>query len=233
MQKLRKSMTIAAAAVLVAGGIASRAAADQRETEQFNRTVPFHAGGRFTLNNFSGRVTITGGDSNDIVIHAVRRATRERLDHIRIDVKVDASEVSIEANRKDSDWHERDDNVVDTDFEIQVPRKTDLDVKVFSSRVEVSGVEGSQRLRTFSGDLRVTEATGPMDAETFSGDIDVAFQGSPNGQLDFDSFSGRLDSTRPIATHASSRRSRVEGELGSGGDTRFRFKTFSGDVTLR
>ena len=48
-----------------------------------------------------------------------------------------------------------------------------------------------------------------------------------------DSFSGRINSSRPIMTHSSGRRSRMEGELGSGGNTRFRFKTFSGDVTLR
>jgi DUF4097 and DUF4098 domain-containing protein YvlB len=72
-----------------------------------------------------------------------------------------------------------------------------------------------------------------MDAETFSGDIDVSLTGSPNGQLDFDSFSGRINSSRPIAVHSSTHHSRMQGELGSGGSMQFRFKTFSGDVTLR
>ena len=233
MKQLRKSTIVVAALALCALGAASPAAAGQRETEQFDRKVPFHSGGRLKLNSFSGRVTITGGDSNEVVIHAVRRGRRERLDHIKIDVQADADEVSIEANRQDSDWPERNENVIETDFDIQVPRDTALNVNVFSSRVDISGVSGSQKLHAFSGDIHVTDATGPMDAETFSGDIDVAFKGSPNGQLDFDSFSGRIDSTRPILTHSSSRRSRMEGELGSGGDMRFRFKTFSGDVTLR
>jgi len=233
MKNLRNSAITAAALAVCALGIASPSWGGQRETEQFDRKVPFHSGGRLKLNNFSGRVTITGGDSNEVVIHAVRHATRERLDRIKIDVEADADEVSIEANRKESGWHERNDNVVETDFEIQVPRQTDLDVNVFSSRVDIAGVSGRQKLHAFSGDFRVTEATGPMDVETFSGDIDVAFSGSPNGQLDFDSFSGRINSSRPITMHSSSRRRRMQGELGTGGDTQFRFKTFSGDVTLR
>jgi len=233
MKTLRNSTIVAAALTVCAMMTASPASAGQRETEQFDRRVPLHSGGRLKLNNFSGRVTITGGDSNEVVIHAIRHGSRDRLDHIKIDVQSDADEVSIEANRQDSGWRDRNNNVVETEFDIQVPRETELDVRVFSSRIEVSGVSGSQKLHAFSGDLRVADATGPMDAETFSGDIDVAFKGTPNGRLDFDSFSGRINSSRPIMTHSSSRRSRMEGELGSGGDMRFRFKTFSGDVTLR
>ena len=233
MKKLHKSTIITTALACCVLGLAATTRAGQRETEQFDRKVPFHSGGRLKLNNFSGRVTITGGGSNEVVIHAVRRGTRDRLDHIKIDVQSDATQVSIEANRKDPGWDARNDNVIETDFEIQVPRETDLDVNVFSSRVDVSGVAGRQKLHAFSGDFRVADAAGPMDAETFSGDIDVTFSGAPNGQIDFDSFSGRISSSRPITMHSSTRRSRVQGELGSGGDTQFRFKTFSGDVTLR
>lgn len=209
---------------------ASVAAAD---TEQFDRTIPFHAGGRLKVNNFSGHVTITGTDGGNVVVHAVRHASRERLDAIHIDIAVDASEVAIEANKKDSDWGDRGDNVVETDFDIQVPRQTELDVHAFSSEVKISGVSGRQDLKTFSGAVIVTDATGPMHAETFSGNIDVTFAGAVNGQVDFHTFSGRLSSARPLSVHTASRRGSMSGELGSGGDTALQFKTFSGDVTLR
>lgn len=226
--------------LLVMGGLLLAAASAQaapagyeaRETEQFDRTISFHSGGRLKLKNFSGHVTITAADGSNVVIHAVRHATRERLDHIQIDVAVDASEVTIEANKRDRNWEDRNNNVVETDFDIQVPRQTELDVNAFSSEVRIKDVVGRQKLHTFSGEIHVTGANGAMDAETFSGDIDVAFT-DVNGQLDFDSFSGRLASDRPISMHTSSRRSRIRGAVGSGGDTELRFKTFSGDVTIR
>jgi DUF4097 and DUF4098 domain-containing protein YvlB len=234
MKLPRKSLVTAVAALLALSAAALPAAArEPRDTEQFDRTIPFHQGGKLKLNNFSGRVTITGTSGDNVVIHAVRRATRDRLDHIQIDVSVDASEVSIEANKRESGWREKNDNVVETDFEIQVPANTALDVKVFSSDIHVSGVSGAQKLHTFSGGVTVTDAAAAMDAETFSGDIDVNFAGAINGQVDFDSFSGRLRSDRPVTLRSSSRRSRMKGEIGSGGDTVLRFHTFSGDVTLR
>jgi len=233
--KLYSKPTLLAVAGMLALAASAQAAPhrlEPRETEQFDRTIAFHQNGRLKLKNFSGRVTITATDGTNVVIHAVRRAPRERLDHIQIDVAVDASEVSIEANKKDRDWEDKNNNVVETDFDIQVPRQTELDVNVFSSELQIKDVAGRQKLHTFSGEIKVTGATGSMDAETFSGDIEVGFS-DVNGQIDFDTFSGKFTSDRPIVLHTSGRRSRVRGEIGSGGNSEIRFKTFSGDVTIR
>ena len=107
--------------------------------------MQIRAGGQLRLKNFSGRVTITGSNRADMVVHAVRRAPRERLDHIKLEIVETASGVSIEANKKDDNWRDRDNNVVDTEFEIQVPADVALNVDVFSSDVFVKGVRGRQR----------------------------------------------------------------------------------------
>lgn len=235
MQIRRVSLTVAAGllAFAVSGAQAAPASGSQRESEQFDRTIPFQSGGRLNLNNFSGSVTITGTRGREIVVHAVRHASRERLDRIHIGVDVSGSEVSIEANKRDHSWDDDHDNVVETEFRIEVPRDTDLDIHVFSSDVHITGVSGRQKLHAFSGRLEVEGLEGPVDASTFSGDIDVSLASSIDGQVDFETFSGRLDSKRPIAVRTVGRHSGLRGDLGSGGNTELRFKTFSGDVTLR
>jgi hypothetical protein len=40
-------------------------------------------------------------------------------------------------------WNIHHNNVVETDFDIKVPRKTNLNIDVFSAPVSVQGVEGS------------------------------------------------------------------------------------------
>jgi len=210
---------------------APAAASEQTETERVDRTVSIRAGGQLRLKNFSGDVRITGSNRADVAIHAVRRATRERLDHIRLEITETASGVSIEANRKDRDWTERDNNVVETDFEIQVPADVSLDVDVFSSDVTVKDVRGRQRVKTFSGEIEVGGAEGALDAETFSGDIEVSLAQGTSASIDFDSFSGSLKTDVPMSYRSSGRR-RVRADIGSGG-TDYHFKTFSGDVRIR
>src|SRR6186997_1313418 len=155
---MMKFAHIPAIAVLSALTLAAPVAAEQTETERVDRTVHIRAGGQLRLKNFSGRVTITGSNRSDLVVHAVRRAPRERLDHIKLEITETASGVSIEANKKDDNWRDRNNNVVETEFEIQVPADVSLSVDVFSSDIFVKGVRGSQRLKTFSGEIDVVDA---------------------------------------------------------------------------
>src|SRR5258708_12952811 len=76
---------IPAVAVLSIVTLAAPAAASERtETERVDRPVSIQAGGQLPLKNFSGRVTITGSNRSDVAVHAVPRASRERLDHIKL-----------------------------------------------------------------------------------------------------------------------------------------------------
>ncbi len=218
-----------AAVFLSAAALASPALA--KDTERVDRTVPIGANGTLTLHNFSGKVTITGTNRADVSIHAVRTADRDRLDHIKLVITQSGSGVTIEANKKDDGWSERDNNVVETDFTIEVPADVSLNVNAFSSNVEVKDVRGSEKIKTFSGEVNVDGAWGSVDAETFSGDITLALANSTGGKVDFDSFSGSLHSDAPVQLHTSSRR-RFTADIGSGTND-YHFKTFSGDVNIK
>jgi len=78
---------LAAAVVLGALGIPNPARAAAVETETVSRTAAFTPGATLTVRNFSGHVTITGTDRADVSVQAVRRATRERLDRIKLEVR--------------------------------------------------------------------------------------------------------------------------------------------------
>jgi predicted ribosomally synthesized peptide with SipW-like signal peptide len=224
-----------AAAVLALVGVTTRAAFHQ--TERVSRTVSLDPGGTLRLENFSGRVTITGSDRSDVVVDAVRRADRDELDRITLDVHKDGDTVVVDANHRErTSWYRRNNNVVETDFDIKVPRRTNLDVEVFSAPVTVTGVEGSYKVHTFSSRVRLNDVIWrnrqTIDVDTFSGDIEVQLPAGAAGSVTFNSFSGRLSSDVPLTLHGSSRRS-FTAELGNGGDSRLRFKTFSGSVRIR
>jgi DUF4097 and DUF4098 domain-containing protein YvlB len=206
---------------------------EQRETEVVDRSFPLNPDGQLRLRNFSGKVVITGSNRTDVAVHAVRRAPREQLSRIHLDIDASASTITIEANRKEDNGDRHHSDVVETDFEIEVPQRASVDVDVFSSDVHITGVEGKQRVHTFSGEIRVDAAVGPLDAETFSGDIEVDLASTASGRLDFDSFSGSLDTDKPM-TYRTGNKRHVSGDIGNaGGSNAFHFKTFSGDVRIK
>ena len=69
--------------------------------------------------------------------------------------------------------------------------------------------------------------------KTFSGDIDVRLGSTPRGRIDFNSFSGSLDSNLPM-TYTRQQSPAHPGRSRWGWQrTILQFKTFSGDVRIR
>ena len=239
-----------AAAFLLVCIPTSGALAQVLETEQVDRTIPFDGGGTLKLKNFSGDIRITGTDTGEVTIHAVRRATRERLDRIKLSIETTASTIAIDANDRGDNRDDRN-NVVETSFDIRVPRRISLDVHSFSSTLVIDQVEGRHSVHNFSGDVRLTRVGGPVRAKTFSGriELDAADTGH---DLDFDTFSGDIELVLPQQAGADIRVNSFSGDIRTdlpitlmsksrremhavlnGGGSEVRVKTFFGDVRLR
>jgi hypothetical protein len=254
-----RGLVVGLALVAVGGCMMHASAFD--ETEHVSKTAALNPGGTLRLKNFSGRVTITGEDRQDVAIDAVRRGTRDRLDHITLDVHNEGDTLVVDANHRDSAWTEwwgRHNTVVETDFDVKVPRKSNLDINVFSSPVIVQGVEGTHKLHGFSSRLSLNDITGPVQAHTFSGAVEIrekswqprqsidvdTFSGSvelhvpdnAKAAVSFRSFSGHLDSGMPLTVSSLNSRHRgsLTGRLGSddGEAGSLRVKTFSGSVRI-
>jgi DUF4097 and DUF4098 domain-containing protein YvlB len=208
-------------------------AAAQKETENVDRTLTLQPGGTLRLKTFSGRVRITGGSGDQVVIKAVRRADRERLNDIKLEITQSGNTIEVDANHRMVE--RRNDNVVETDFDIQVPARTRLDIKTFSAPVTVIGVNEDQHIDGFSSSVTVESTEWDdhdVDINTFSGGVRLRLPATARGSIDFNTFSGSFESDLPVTLNNSSRRN-FRGSLNGGGNGDFKLKTFSGDVSIR
>src|SRR5437867_6522930 len=90
------------ALAILSAGCTTLIEAVETETEHVSQTAALAPGGTLRLKNFSGRVTITGADRQDASIDAVRHGSRDRLDHIKLDIHTEGSTLVVDANRQDS-----------------------------------------------------------------------------------------------------------------------------------
>ena len=119
--------------------------------------------------------------------------------------------------------------------------------------MQISGVTGTHKVHGFSSDLRLDKVTGPVDAETFSGriylapaswqqgqsvraktfsgDIEMRLPESAAGTVEFDSFSGDVDSAVPLTLQSKSKR-RMRASLNDASGGRMSVQRRSGDVRL-
>jgi hypothetical protein len=100
------------------------------------------------------------------------------------------------------------------DFEIQVPRRTRLELRTINDGdVTVHGVEGDFDVSNVNGAIEMKNIAGHGRARTVNGGVELTFTRRPQGDCDFKTVNGDVDVTFPADLAAD-----------------LRFKTFNGEV---
>ena len=178
--------------VLVAAALMSVAGAAAGQTEELVRTIPMEPGGRLTLRNVEGEITVTGVCGDDLTIRTTKRAGRlggddDALDRVEIAIEERGNRVTVET---DYPGHRRSfleslgdllgsgrraggNPLVAVDYRVAMPRGASVTIESFSGDVTVEAVDGETRVETVSGDVRLTSLARLVAVESFSGDLEL------------------------------------------------------------
>ena len=203
----RQNVQIVLVAVVLIG-VAGVAAG---QTEELVRVISMEPGGRFTLHNVSGEITVTGVDGGDLTIRATKRvagrgsATADALDRVEIDIEERGNRVIVETDypRRRRSFLQlgnllgdgKREPFVAVDYRVTVPRGTAVAVESFDGDVTVEGVDGETHVKTVSGDGRLASLARLVAVETFSGNLEIADVRSDD-VLTAQTVSGRIDIER-------------------------------------
>ena len=222
----RQNVQIVLVSVVLIGAAGMAAA----QTEELVRTIPMEPGGRFSLGNISGEITVTGVDGDDLTIRATKRvagrgsAAADALDRVEIDIEERGNRVIVET---DYPRHRRSflqslgnllggggrEPFVEVDYLVTVPRGTAVAVESFDGDVTVEGVDGETRVEIVSGAGRLASLARLIEVKAFSGDLELTDVRSDDA-LAAGTVSGRIDIDRVRAP-------------------RLEVKSFSGAVALQ
>lgn len=168
-----KFRTIVLAVALLASG-SLYASATEEETFSFK----LNEGGRFSISNVNGSITVTGGSGDSVEIIAIKKADNQKdLDGIEIEISHSADEVVVETELgKSKGWFSYNNNSGSVKYDVIVPAGTVLDsVETVNGDVNISGVSGKVVGETVNGDLEVNDLAGDVELSTVNGGIDAEF----------------------------------------------------------
>lgn len=185
---MKALVCLAAAAAFCAVAAVSASAQD------FQKSYSLEPGGRVTVTNMSGNVTIEGYDGSSIVVTATK--TGEDVDRVTIEDRSGPGSVEIGVK------YPRNCNCnASVDFVVRVPQRTEYrfeKITSMSGDVSIKNVTGAIEATAMSGDVRVGNITGTVAVTSMSGDVDVdidRLEGA--GDLAFTSMSGNVDVRLP------------------------------------
>ena len=183
----RQNVRISLVAVVLIGAAGMAAG----QTEELVRVIAMDPGGRFTLGNISGEITVTGVDGDHLTIRATKRVagrgsgTADALDRVEIDIEERGNRVIVETDypRRRRSFLQSlaslfsggvREPFVAVDYLVTVPRDTGVAIESFDGDVTVEGVDGETHVKTVSGDGRLASLASLVGVETFSGSLEIA-----------------------------------------------------------
>jgi DUF4097 and DUF4098 domain-containing protein YvlB len=216
--------------VLIAAFLAvSTASADVTEEQTFNYELS--DGGRLSVDNINGNVTVTGGRGNTVQIVALKKAkSQEKLDEIEIIIDHSSDAIRIETEFPDrgiKGWFSDDKGSVS--YVITVPSSTNLEsVESVNGDLDISGVYGVVKASTVNGSINATDLSDNARIETVNGSVSASFASlSGHQKANCESVNGRVVVNLPADTDATVTAETINGGI-DGSD--FGLKTNKGFV---
>lgn len=169
-----RPLVLSAALLAVAG-----ASADVTEEQTFN--YPLADGGRVSVENINGNVTVIGGSGNTVEIVAIKKADKqEYLDDIEIVIDHSENAIRIETVFPDKSirswftWGNNHSGSVS--YTITVPSSVNLEsIESVNGNLDISGVSGVVKASTVNGKIVASDLAANTNLETVNGSVIASF----------------------------------------------------------
>lgn len=187
---------------LVLGGASLHANVVGIPHVDFRQAFALGPGGRVTVQNLYGDVSITAWDRDEVLVEAIKRSPdARRLDDARIVVEPSSGSVAIHTVYTGSDAE----HPASVEYRIMVPRRANLDqVKLVNGGISISGVAGPVRASSVNGSIHAEKLEGEADLSTINGKLDAAFNHlSTCKAISLSSVNGPIRLSLPAGAHAN------------------------------
>jgi DUF4097 and DUF4098 domain-containing protein YvlB len=165
--------------LILATALLASASLSAKVTEEETYSFELDEGGRLSVSNVNGSITVTGGSGNSVEVIAIKKGDNQDIvDGIEIQVSATDDSIVIETELPDSGkWYNRGDNNGQVTYQIIVPASTNLDsIETVNGELDISGVSGDVVAESVNGSLDLSDLSGDVTMETVNGSVEASFR---------------------------------------------------------
>ena len=244
---MKFSTWLTAALVTFGASITLAPEASAKAREDFEKVVPFAAGGHFSIKNSNGSITIKTWNEGTVRIEAEKSAkNKDYLKDIEIVVEGSGDSVRVET------VHHRKRDGGGVSYTITLPIEANVDARTANGSVNIEGVHGHVGVKSVNGSLKLKDIAGDIDAsttnggirahytevtdgrhrfKTTNGSVRIYLPADAGGELDAQTVNGSIETDFPTTVTKVSRRS-MKGSFGSGSGASWEIETVNGSVKI-
>jgi DUF4097 and DUF4098 domain-containing protein YvlB len=235
-----------------------------QESWSWNKTVA--AGRTLEIKGVNGDINATAASGSEVQVTAKKSSKRSDLESVTIKVVEHEGGVTIcamypspmgkrenECGVGDNGRMNTNNNDVEVDFEVRVPRGVKLVARTVNGAVRATGLTADAETYAVNGGVRVettglarastvngsvdvkmgrTNWTGTLEFSTVNGSVDIEMPGTVDTEVNASMVNGSFSSDWPMTVKGKWGPKRVNGTIGSGG-RELELSTVNGNIELR
>lgn len=173
MRALSASKSRVWAALLIAALAGQVASAAERE---FDKKFSVTPGGTLRVEIDFGGITVSGGDSNEVVVRATLSGTENQIRNFDISADSDNRGVTVRGRGHGNRWLDLSwlfGSDLRAKFAIQVPRDYHVELRTAGGSIESRNIHGNLYGRTSGGRILLDSVSGTIDVYTSGGRVEA------------------------------------------------------------
>ncbi len=184
-------------------------------TEDSTYTFTLIEGGRISLENVNGDVTIEAWDRDEVSIEAVKKGrSQEALDAAKIEIDATDDAIHIETRYPERRREGRH-NAASVDYTLYVPRTAELDkIELVNGSLTLAGAAGDVAASLVNGEVEARGLTGNVEISTVNGELEIQLAELDEGRrVELSSVNGSVRLEVPGGAGAEVEASTVHGDI--------------------
>lgn len=187
----------------------------QQQQESFQKTFTVTPVAALNVDNYKGTIFVTATDGNQITVDVQKKfagTDSDRkwwMENVKIDFRNDSHKVEIKVEYPNCTFCIHD-YYGEVDFDIRVPRQTNVSLDGYKPNIKISGLQGDIAIKSYKSPMLIEDTTGAIRIDTFKDSIRLE-NVKINGALEVKSFKADLDvrardlgQTADLETHKGS-----------------------------
>jgi hypothetical protein len=143
------------------------------ENKKIEQKYSVQPDGKLQIDADVGSISIIGTERNEVSIIVYARGDKDELDKLNIKMSQDGNTVTIDGRYSRGHLRWFNTEWLDVLFEIEVPKKFNLDLQTAGGNIEIESIEGSIEGETSGGNLTLEDLTGNVRMTTSGGNVDI------------------------------------------------------------
>jgi len=141
--------------------------------KKMEKSFSVQPGGRLWIDSEAGDISVSGTDSQEVVVRVLARGSEDQLQKYRVDMSQEGNSIRVEGRMDRGHFRLWGNYSLDVRYEVRVPKNFNLELSTAGGDIAIDDVKGKIKGSTSGGNLDLSSLDGEIRLTTSGGNVEI------------------------------------------------------------